>query len=268
MIGLYHLFAFLVPISFLPAVYQGWRHGTTTPWAMALIGLPAVVSILWVSLFLGGHWVRSFTATLWVTVAVSSTLYAVMALRSTTLRDLVSIFHPYMFCVAVIAAAWAHAEPHSLAGVSNNVEGWLWIHIASAVLTYGLLTITAVVSLGGMLKERALKHKTPGLISRRLPAVLSMESVQKRLLVFAEVVLAFGLMTGMAVQYWQTGDLIIADHKSLLSICAFAVIAILLIAEHRFGIRGKRASQALLLAYLLVTLGYPGVKFVSDILIR
>ena len=34
----------------------------------------------------------------------------------------------------------------------------------------------------------------------------------------------------------------------------------------RRGVRGRRAARVVLLAYLLMTLGYPGVKFVTDVL--
>jgi ABC-type uncharacterized transport system permease subunit len=40
----------------------------------------------------------------------------------------------------------------------------------------------------------------------------------------------------------------------------------LLVAHYRSGMRGRRAARVVLLAYLLLTLGYPGVKFVTDVL--
>jgi ABC-type uncharacterized transport system permease subunit len=39
-----------------------------------------------------------------------------------------------------------------------------------------------------------------------------------------------------------------------------------LLARHIYGIRGKRVARLALLAYLLLTLAYPGVKFVTDVL--
>jgi ABC-type uncharacterized transport system permease subunit len=41
----------------------------------------------------------------------------------------------------------------------------------------------------------------------------------------------------------------------------------LLILHHYSGLRGRRAARLVLLAYLLLTLAYPGVKFVTDILL-
>ena len=52
----------------------------------------------------------------------------------------------------------------------------------------------------------------------------------------------------------------------MLSFLTFLVIVVLLFAHGRTGLRGRRASRLILLAYLLLTLAYPGVKFVTDVL--
>jgi ABC-type uncharacterized transport system permease subunit len=64
------------------------------------------------------------------------------------------------------------------------------------------------------------------------------------------------------------GEPIGFDHKTVFAISAFVVIGALLIAHFRTGVRGRRAARLALLAYLLITLGYPGVKFVSEVLIN
>jgi ABC-type uncharacterized transport system permease subunit len=40
-----------------------------------------------------------------------------------------------------------------------------------------------------------------------------------------------------------------------------------LAAHFWIGIRGRRAARIVLLAYLLITLAYPGVKFVTDVVL-
>ena len=61
-----------------------------------------------------------------------------------------------------------------------------------------------------------------------------------------------------------------AEEKSLILVdnprLAFVVIAALLIVHQRTGLRGQRAARVVLLAYLLLTLAYPGVKFVTDVM--
>jgi len=45
------------------------------------------------------------------------------------------------------------------------------------------------------------------------------------------------------------------------------VIAIILFLQERTGVRGKIAVRFIMFAYLLLTLAYPGVKFVAQIVI-
>jgi ABC-type uncharacterized transport system permease subunit len=52
-----------------------------------------------------------------------------------------------------------------------------------------------------------------------------------------------------------------------LSFLGFGVVLILLVLHHRTGLRGRKAARWLLTGYLLLTLAYPGVKFVREILI-
>jgi len=83
----------------------------------------------------------------------------------------------------------------------------------------------------------------------------------------AELVLGAGIVTGMTLQYFTTGRLLAFDHKTVLTLLAFAVIGVLLVLQLRSGLRGRRAARLVLAAYLLLTLAYPGVKLVTDVLI-
>jgi ABC-type uncharacterized transport system permease subunit len=65
----------------------------------------------------------------------------------------------------------------------------------------------------------------------------------------------------------ETGHFLLIDHKTLFTAAVFVVVGLLLVANAKWGVRGRAAVQAVLLAYLLLTLGYPGVKFVTDILL-
>jgi len=81
-------------------------------------------------------------------------------------------------------------------------------------------------------------------------------------------VLGVGIMTGMATEYFIRGVVLTFDHKTVLTTVGFVVIGLLLIAHYLVGLRGRRAARIVLVGYLLVTLGYPGVKFVTDVLLR
>ena len=81
------------------------------------------------------------------------------------------------------------------------------------------------------------------------------------------MVLGVGLATGIALDVITIGRWIRLDHKTVLSIAAFVTLAVLLFAHARWGTRGRRGARAVLVVWLLLTLGYPGVKFVTDVVI-
>ena len=166
---------------------------------------------------------------------------------------------------ATVGAAAAHTSNPSVPAYGVPA-GWLDAHIVFALVTYGLLTIAAVAGAAVFLQERALKSKQPNALTRRLPAVAESETLELGLLVAAEAVLALGLASGMAAEHFLHGGLLPMDHKTILSVAAFLVIGGLLVARRLNGIRGRRVARLALLAYLLLTLAYPGVKFVTDIL--
>jgi ABC-type uncharacterized transport system permease subunit len=83
----------------------------------------------------------------------------------------------------------------------------------------------------------------------------------------AAVVLALGIVTGMAELYVTSGSLLVFNHKVLLSLLGFAATAGLLVLHQGIGLRGRKAARLVLLAFLLLALGYPGVKFVTDVII-
>jgi ABC-type uncharacterized transport system permease subunit len=123
-----------------------------------------------------------------------------------------------------------------------------------------------VAGLAGFLQDRAIKGKRTNRLVRLMPSIADSEALQVRLLAICAVVMGLGVITGMAIQYFTSAVLLVFDHKTLLSLATLAVIVGLLVAHWRSGVRGRRAARLVLLAYLLLTLGYPGVKFVTDIL--
>ncbi|MPY72584.1 MAG: hypothetical protein GEU92_21375, partial [Alphaproteobacteria bacterium] len=68
-------------------------------------------------------------------------------------------------------------------------------------------------------------------------------------------------------QYIQTGALLAFNHKVAFSLLTFAVILVLLLVHALTGLRGRRAARFVLVAYLCLTLAYPGVKFVTDVVL-
>lgn len=212
-----------------------------------------------------GPWQTGFTMALWVAIAVSMALFAVLSGVSRQGWRMAPLLAPYMMVLGLLAMVWRQSAGPALA--APVPPAWIEVHIGVSVVTYGLLTLAAVAALAAFLQERALKRKRRTALTVRLPAVVESEGLQTRLLAATEVVLGAGLATGMAVQYMETAELLKVDHKTTLSILAFVLIALLLAGQRLWGLRGRSAARVVLVAYLLLTLAYPGVKFVTDILL-
>ena len=67
--------------------------------------------------------------------------------------------------------------------------------------------------------------------------------------------------------FLQSNSLIAKVAFLLLVVMVFAIVLCMLFMHFYTGIRGRAATRFVLLAYLFLTLAYPGVKFVRDVLL-
>ncbi|HEY6335241.1 MAG TPA: cytochrome c biogenesis protein CcsA [Alphaproteobacteria bacterium] len=252
--------AALVPVA-LVTLRPGARRDAAF-WSLLAVAL--VGSVLRAQLALAPEWHTSLSGALWITMATSIALFVVLAVSTRDAWRLTPLLMPYLILLGAIATFWQQAPERPLAPAPAI---WLDLHILVSVATYGLLTIAAVAGLAVLIQERALKTKRRGRLNQALPPIALCETLQVRLLAGSEIILALGLSTGMATQYFVSGQILAFDHKTLLSLLTFVVIGALLLLQARNGMGGRRAARFVLLAYLLLTLAYPGVKFVTDVLL-
>ncbi len=232
-------------------------------WSVVAVAAAGSITAVWLQF--GGTWRTGFSLALWLTVALSLCVYAALTAMTRASWRLAPLLLPYLLGLGVLATMWSQAPERPL--ITAAPAGWIGLHIAASVITYAILTVAAVAGLAVFLQERSLKSKRPTKFNRLLPSVADAETLQVRLMIAAQSILTLGLLSGMATQYFTTGDLLVFDHKVLLTIAAFLTISGMLLVHFRTGLRGRKAARLALLAYLLVTLGYPGVKFVTDVLL-
>ncbi len=257
--------AALLPVLLLVHRGASGAGGRPRPIYWALMAVAVAGPVSWTLVQFGGGWRTGLSMALWLTISVTIVIFSSLAALTRHGVRLTVLVLPYLFGLGVIAVIWSQAPERPLLGTAP--EAWIGLHITVSVLTYALLTLAAVAGFAVFLQERALKHKRPHALNRRLPSIVDAEDLQVRLLIASVIVLGAGLLTGMATQYFETGSLLVLSHKTVFSLLAFAVICALLGVHYRTGIGGRRAARLVLLAYLLLTLGYPGVKFVTDVLL-
>ncbi len=255
-------FLAMLPASLLPYRRRAaGRDGLF--WALLAVALAGPLAYCLVRLT--GAWETGLSVALWLSITTSLAVFAAAAAATREAWRLTPLLLPYLAAVAVLALIWDRA-PGSVA-VEGAPPAWLLVHILVSLATYGLATVAAVAGVGVFIQERAMKRKRHGALTRMLPSVADGEALELGLLAAAEVVLGIGIVTGMSLEYLESGAVLVFDHKTLLSLLAFAVIAALLIVRQQSGLRGRAAARLVLVAYLLLTLAYPGVKFVTDVLV-
>jgi len=260
------LFNLAALATLLPAALVRWRHkDERDALFFGALFLAAIGPLLWSGAQLGGAWHTGFAMSLWVTIAATMLFFIILAASTRQAWRLTPLLLPYLLLLGILATIWQRAPERPIP--DDMPAGWLDAHIAFAVVTYGLLTLAAVAGAAVFLQERALKAKRPTPLTRLLPAVADSEVLEIRLLYAAEAILALGVISGIATQYLSGAGGFALDNKTLFSLAAFAVIAILLLARRTSGLRGQRAARLALIAYLLLTLAYPGVKFVTDVML-
>lgn len=260
------LFSIAAAVALIPAGLSAFRRGAERDaqfWL--LLAVAAAGPLAWVAAQTSDGWQTGFAGALWLTVAGSVLVFILLAATADNAWRLAPLLLPYLLILAVSATVWSQASTRPL--LSQAPPAWVILHIVASIATYALLTLAAIAGAAVLLQEGALRRKRRGRLVELLPSVADAESLELRLLALAEWVLGVGVASGMALQFFATGELLTFNHKTIFIVVAFVLIAILLIAHHRSGLRGRRAARVVLVVYLLVTLGYPGVKFVTDVML-
>lgn len=138
-------------------------------------------------------------------------------------------------------------------------------HILLAILATSIITIGAVQALFLAWHEHQLRHKHAFGLSSRLPPLQTMETLLFEILWIGLALLSAVIITGVLFME----DLFAQHlaHKTVLSILAWAVFAVLLWGRHQLGWRGKTAIRWTLAGFIFLSLAYFGSKFVLELIL-
>lgn len=260
------LFPLSALFALLPAAILSWRRPRRDALLLILIAVAAAGPASWAVALMAGGWRTGLAPALWVSIAATALEFLILALVTRDGWRLAPLVMPYLLLLGVLALLVDAPAAQALSGTTP--AAWLDLHILVSVATYGLVGLAAMASLAVLAQERGLKHRhVGGRVAELLPALTAGERLEIGLLMAAEIVLGLGILTGLAAEWFMTDERIGFGHKTVFSIFAFLVIGGVL-AAHRFtGLRGRRAARLALLAWLLLTLAYPGVKLVTDVIL-
>ena len=228
--------------------------------AAAMVGgsLPAAAVI-------SGGWSPGLGPALDVSVAVLLVMFVIATLFLHGAIRLAGLVGPYALLLLLLGWIVGALEPQFSATAPAST--WFGGHVLFAVASYGALTLSALAAISVLLLERAFKARSESWAGRVLPPLDQSEATQNGMLKAATILMLLALASGAANEYLTAGHFLAFTHKILLSVLAFLVLVLVLFLHHRSGMRGRRAARWLLAGFLLLTLAYPGVKFVREFLI-
>lgn len=136
-------------------------------------------------------------------------------------------------------------------------------HILLSVLAYGLLALAAFQAILLFIQERRLRKHQPGGLLRALPPLAVMENLLFQTLAAGFALLSLALFSGIIFIKDMFAQHLV--HKTVLSIMAWLVFAILLWGRWQFGWRGRTAIRWTLGGFALLVLAYFGSKLVLEV---
>ena len=142
----------------------------------------------------------------------------------------------------------------------------LQAHILISVLAYSLLSIAAVQAILLWVQDQQLRSKHPGGFIRALPPLQTMETLLFQMIGAGFILQSLSLISGMIfLENMFTQHL---AHKTVLSIIAWGVFAVLLWGRWHFGWRGRTAIRWTLSGAVALMLAYFGSKLVLELVLH
>lgn len=147
-----------------------------------------------------------------------------------------------------------------------EVRPALLVHITLALLAYGCLSITMLYALQVGYINYRLKHKQFDIMHSSLPPLLMVEQILFKLLLVGTVLLSLSLLSGFIF----LEDMFAKQqaHKTVLSLLAWLVFAVLLAGHKIKGWRGNPVTFGVLCGTALLTLAYFGSRFVREVILH
>ncbi len=167
--------------------------------------------------------------------------------------------------LAACALLFQHIFPtyHLLSATAHQ---GLAIHIVLSILAYSLLSLAAVQALLLEIKERHLHNRQTNRLIRALPPLETLEQLLFQMIIIGFVLQSLSLASGFLFLEDMFAQHLV--HKTLLSLLAWAVFAILLWGHWRHGWRGRTAVKWTLSGFAALLLAYFGSKYVLEIILQ
>lgn len=138
-------------------------------------------------------------------------------------------------------------------------------HILTSVVAYSILGLATLHAMLLSVQNSYLHRHQPGGVIRLLPPLRTMESLLFETIIIGFICLSVSLASGLIFLENMFAQHL--AHKTILSILAWLVFAVLLLGHWRLGWRGRTAIRWTLGGFISLVLAYFGSKFVLEVIL-
>lgn len=142
----------------------------------------------------------------------------------------------------------------------------LQLHILLSVVAFSLLSIAATQAVLLAIQERQLRNHKPSGFIRALPPMESMETLLFQAIYIGFIMLTLALFNGLLTLQDMFAQHLV--HKTILSLSAWLVFAILVWGRRHYGWRGRTAIRWTLIGIFTLLLAYFGSKIVLELILQ
>ncbi|MDH5445252.1 MAG: cytochrome c biogenesis protein CcsA [Gammaproteobacteria bacterium] len=169
----------------------------------------------------------------------------------------------FPFAAFMLLLGYLPSEAHLL---TYEMKSGILVHILFSILAYSLLSIAAVQALLLYIQDSHLHNRHPGGFVRALPALETMETLLFRIILLGFVTLSIALLSG--IFYLEDMFAQHIAHKTILSLVAWLLFAVLLWGRWQYGWRGRIAIRWTYSGFIVLMLAYFGSKFVIELVLN
>lgn len=227
---------------------------------LSVAALLCHAAVVWASIFQGSGVELGFYKVSALIFLVIN-LLCLVSLARRPLQNLLVVLFP----LSALAVLVSHYAPDT-ARIPIDLPPRILLHIGSSILAYAVLTLAAAQAALLAVQDHQLKHRhTRGLI-QILPPLQLMETMLFELLWVGEILLSVAILSGFVFL-----DDIFAQqlvHKTVLTLGAWLLIAVLLWGHYHLGWRSKTAVRLTLSGFALLVLAFFGTKMVLELILQ
>ena len=180
------------------------------------------------------------------------------------IRHSIEIIGIVVLPIAAITLAADHATA-SIHLLPPGSSPGLIFHVVASIIAYSILGLAAIHAIVLSVQNSQLHKHQPGGLIRMMPPLRTMESLLFDAIIIGFLCLSVSLISGMVFLEDMFAQHL--AHKTVLSIIAWLVFAILLTGRWLFGWRGRTAIRWTLGGFISLMLAYFGSKFVLELIL-